>query len=115
MIKKIILGVLIFIFVTMACTMVMAVIIGGPKEIAQEIVATATPAPVATAVVPVPQFVTPATATATATPSTFSSCADAKAAGIERVRGSKGKGRGYPARYVPSARDGDGDGVVCER
>ena len=35
--------------------------------------------------------------------------------GEPRVQGSKGGGRGFPKSMVPSARDGDGDGVVCER
>ena len=46
---------------------------------------------------------------------TYESCAAAEAAGVQRQRGSKGNGRGFPAAVVPSARDGDGDGVVCER
>ena len=47
--------------------------------------------------------------------STYASCDDAVAAGEPRVQGSSGSGRGFPAETVPSARDGDGDGVVCER
>ena len=31
------------------------------------------------------------------------------------VQGSQGGGRGFSAKMVPIARDGDGDGVVCER
>ena len=46
---------------------------------------------------------------------TYESCNQAEKAGVERQRGSKGNGRGFPAHLVPSARDGDGDGVVCER
>ena len=45
----------------------------------------------------------------------YGSCEEAEAAGEERVQGSQGGGRGYPKAMVPSARDGDGDGVVCER
>ena len=45
---------------------------------------------------------------------TYASCDEAEAAGLERVRGSRGNGRGFPASAVPSTRDGDGDGVVCE-
>ena len=45
----------------------------------------------------------------------YGSCEEAAAAGEERVQGSSGSGRGFPASMVPSARDGDGDGVVCER
>ena len=47
--------------------------------------------------------------------SVYGSCEEAEAAGEERVQGSQGGGRGYPKAMVPSARDGDGDGVVCER
>ena len=45
----------------------------------------------------------------------YRSCEEAIAAGEERVRGSRGGGRGFPEAMVPSARDGDGDGVVCEQ
>ena len=58
-----------------------------------------------------------APATPTATPSqgsTYSSCDEAEQAGEPRVQGSNGPGRGFPKPLVPSARDGDGDGVVCE-
>ncbi|MDE2899879.1 MAG: DUF1524 domain-containing protein [Chloroflexota bacterium] len=69
-----------------------------------------------TAVPPTP---TPApTPTPTVAPDgrhTYASCDDAEAAGEPRVQGSNGPGRGFPAELVPSARDGDGDGVVCER
>ena len=57
-------------------------------------------------------------ATPTPTPvsgKTYASCDEAEDADEPRVRGSKGNGRGFPAAMVPSARDGDGDGVVCER
>ena len=46
---------------------------------------------------------------------TYASCDEGEDADEPRVRGSKGNGRGFPAEKVPSARDGDGDGVVCER
>ena len=46
---------------------------------------------------------------------TYGSCDEAQDADEPRVQGSKGSGRGFPAAMVPSARDGDGDGVVCER
>ena len=45
----------------------------------------------------------------------YGSCEEAAAAGEERVQGSRGGGRGFPAEMVSSARDGDGDGIVCER
>ena len=45
---------------------------------------------------------------------TYASCDEAEEAGEERVQGSNGPGRGFPKSKVPSARDGDGDGVVCE-
>ena len=69
----------------------------------------------------------PAAGDATATPtpvsgsesqgtsSVYASCEDAAEAGETRVRGFEGGGRGFPKEMVPSARDGDGDGVVCER
>ena len=44
----------------------------------------------------------------------YGSCDEAEAAGEERMQGSQGGGQGYPKAMVPSARDGDGDGVVCE-
>lgn len=44
----------------------------------------------------------------------YGSCEEAAAAGEERVQGSQGGGRGFPNGMVPSARDGDGDGIVCE-
>ena len=47
--------------------------------------------------------------------SVYGSCEEAESAGEQRVQGSKGGGRGYPKATVPSARDGDGDGIVCER
>ena len=45
----------------------------------------------------------------------YGSCEEAESAGEQRVQGSQGGGRGYPKAMVPSARDGDGDAVVCER
>ena len=44
----------------------------------------------------------------------YASCDDAEAAGLERQQGTNGTGQGFPKETVPSARDGDGDGVVCE-
>ncbi len=106
-----------------------------PTPAAIEPSPTATPAPSATpTATPAPTATPPATPTAapapTATPTpapaptptvapdgqrTYASCDDAEAAGEPRVQGSNGPGRGFPAELVPSARDGDGDGVVCER
>lgn len=71
---------------------------------------TATPMPTPT---PSPE----PTATPTVAPDgggPYASCDEAEAAGVPRVQGSNGPGRGFPAELVPSARDGDGDGVVCE-
>ncbi len=45
---------------------------------------------------------------------TYASCEAADEAGLARVRGSRGTGWGFFAAQVPSARDGDRDGVVCE-
>ena len=58
--------------------------------------------------------------TPTPTPSptgdaTYDSCDEAEEAGEQRVLGSNGSGRGFPQSMVPSARDGDDDGIVCER
>ena len=44
----------------------------------------------------------------------YASCEAAEAAGEPRVQGSSGPGLGFPQATVPSARDGDRDGVVCE-
>ena len=46
--------------------------------------------------------------------SVYGSCEEAAEAGEQRVQGSQGGGRGCPKAMVPTARDGDGDGVVCE-
>ena len=45
----------------------------------------------------------------------YESCDEATAAGEPRVLGSRGGGQGFPKAMVPSARDGDGDGIVCEQ
>ena len=45
----------------------------------------------------------------------YGSCEEAEFAGESRFQGSQGGGLGYPKAMVPSARDGDGDGVVCEK
>ena len=45
----------------------------------------------------------------------YGSCQEAEFAGESRFQGSQGGGLGYPKTMVPSARDGDGDGVVCEQ
>ena len=62
-----------------------------------------TPAPTRQSVQPTPET------------RTYTSCDAAQAAGERRIQGSKSTGRGFPKWMVPSARDGDGDGVVCER
>ena len=46
---------------------------------------------------------------------TFDSCEAAETAGLERTKGSKGDGKGFPRELVVGPRDGDGDGVVCEK
>lgn len=53
----------------------------------------------------------------TSTPSSesYASCEEAEAAGEPLVRGPVGSGWGFLESKVPSARDGDGDGIVCER
>ena len=48
--------------------------------------------------------------------SVYGSCEEAESSGEQRVQGSRGGDpRGFPKAMVPSAKDGDGDGVVCER
>ena len=44
----------------------------------------------------------------------YESCQEAESAGEKRVPGTRGEGKGFPQAMVPSARDGDGDGIVCE-
>ena len=45
----------------------------------------------------------------------YATCADAAAAGEPKIQGTKGAGMGFVSNMVPSERDGDEDGVVCER
>ena len=47
--------------------------------------------------------------------SVYRSCENAESAGEQRVQGNRGRGRGFPKAMLPSARDGDGNSVVCER
>ena len=47
-------------------------------------------------------------------PEVYKSCQEAESAGEDRIPGTRGGGRGFPQAMVPSARDGDGDGIVCE-
>ena len=47
-------------------------------------------------------------------PLVYGSCEEAAVAGEVRVQGTSGDGRGFLTERVPSARDGDSDGVVCE-
>ena len=56
----------------------------------------------------------PARPTSTSTETRYNSCDAAQTAGQMRVQGAKGNDRGFPKSMVPSARDGDGAGVVCE-
>ena len=44
----------------------------------------------------------------------YGSCEEAAEAGEQRVQGSQDGGRGLPQAMAPTARDGDGDGIVCE-
>ena len=76
-----------------------------------------TPTPTATRTPsPTPTGTPTSTPTPTATPmKTYGSCDEAEEDGARLVQGPNGPGRGFPAWQVPSARDGDGDGVVCER
>ena len=62
-----------------------------------------------------PPAPTPPTATLAPSWMVYASCDEAERAGVPRETGSRGDGQGFPANLVPTARDGDGDGVVCER
>ena len=62
-----------------------------------------------------PATLTPATQPTPASEAVYEYCSEAEAAGEQRVQGSQGDAQGFPASMVPSARDGDGDGVVCEK
>ena len=66
-------------------------------------------------VIPAPEQTTPTPTPTSTTARIYDSCEAAEAAGEQRVQGSKGPGRGFPQAMVPSARDGDKDGVVCEK
>ena len=88
---------------------------------AEELTATATPnheaVPTATTA---PVIVDSPTATPVDTATIeagtiYKTCEEAEAAGLERVKGSKGDGRGFPTAMMDGPRDGDGDGVVCEK
>ena len=57
---------------------------------------------------------TSTTTTPATTGTVYDSCDAAEAAREPRVQGSSGSGQGFPQETVPVARDGDGDGVVCE-
>ena len=46
--------------------------------------------------------------------SVYESCEDADAAGEQRIWGVWSNGNEFPKETVPSARDEDGDGIVCE-
>ena len=73
---------------------------------------TSVPVPTAT---PMPMTTNTPTPVAPPTTKQYESCDAASDAGEPRVQGSSGSGRGFPGSMVPSARDGDGDGVVCEQ
>lgn len=85
--------------------------------------ACAEPVDLTIAEIETPAAIPPPTATATPEPTedptssrtVYASCDEAEEAGEERMRGSSGPGQGFPTWMVPSARDGDGDGVVCEK
>ena len=64
---------------------------------------------------PIPDIAESHTVTPSRTGKTYASCEAAQNAGEKRIQGSKGPGMGFPAAMVPSARDGDKDGAVCER
>ena len=76
----------------------------------------ATHEPTVTPTMSVQEVVNPtATSDPDAPVETYDGCDAAEAAGLERVKGSKGDGKGFPRELVVGPRDGDGDGVVCEK
>ncbi len=78
--------------------------------------ATATPVPKPTPTVPPTSTSEPEpTRTPLSNRTVYASCDEAEEAGEERIRGNSGPGMGFPTWMVPSARDGDSDGVVCEK
>ena len=66
-------------------------------------------------IIPASEQATPTPIPTPATARVYDSCDAAESAGEQRVQGSKGPGKGFPQTMVPSARDGDKDGVVCEK
>ena len=82
----------------------------GPSDKEPTAVVTKVPTDTAT-----PEPVPTATAASHPPDQIYENCKAAEDAGLERKTGKKGDGRGFPAELVPSARDGDGDGVVCEK
>ena len=64
---------------------------------------------------PTPSPTATPTPAPTLAPGVYASCDEAEAAAVPRQKGTRGDGQGFPADAVPSARDGDSDGVVCER
>ena len=50
-----------------------------------------------------------------AEPIVYESCEAGEAAGIPRQQGSIGDEFGFPAELIPSAANGDGDTMVCEK
>ena len=63
---------------------------------------------------PTPTTITPSTPEASQM-AIYKSCKEADAAGEKLFQGVRGKGKGFPEEMVPSAKDDDGDGIVCER
>jgi len=76
----------------------------------------ATNEPAVTPTVMVREVTTPTVTSGSDVPvETYDGCDAAEAAGLERVKGSKGDGKGFPRELVVGPRDGDSDGVVCEK
>ena len=77
----------------------------------------ATPSPTSTVdATPLPTPAVEATpAPTTDIENVYESCEAAEAAGELRKQGSSGPSHGFPKEMVPSARDRDRDGVVCEK
>lgn len=87
---------------------------GNKHEGSPTATSTVAPTEVATAT-PTPTPTEPPSTSPAQTGEIYPNCDAATDAGLERIKGESGDGRGFPAWQVPSARDGDGDGVVCEK
>ena len=84
-------------------------------EALEEMLGTCEGPPAFTVITSDPASVTTSSSPRPVSDAVYDSCDEAEEAGEQRLRGSKGAGRGFLQAMVPSAGDGDGDGIVCEK